>query len=260
MSNIELTIKNELSNGRKVLSVFLTTGFPAMSGFTDLILQILEAGADMIELGIPFSDPIADGPVIQYSSQVALANGVNVEKVFNVVEEIKQNTSKPIILMGYANPIQSYGLENFIKSCKQIKVDGLIVPDIPIEEYDDFFSLNMNDLDVILLVSPTSEDERIRLIGNKSKGFVYCVSVKGITGERNSISDESIRYIRNVKRILHDKNILVGFGVSSPHIARIYAQHSDGVIVGSAIIKLLSENKIKESLELIKSIKNSLRV
>lgn len=258
MSNIQSTIKNELSNGRKVLSVFLSTGFPAMSGFTDLVLQILESGADMIELGIPFSDPIADGPVIQYSSQVALANGVNVEKVFNVAEEIKRNSKKPIILMGYANPIQSYGLENFIKSCKQIKVDGLIVPDIPIEEYDDFFSLNMNDLDVILLVSPTSEDERIKLIGNKSKGFVYCVSVKGITGERNSVSDESIKYIQKVKRLLPDKNILVGFGVSSPQIARTYATYSDGVIVGSAIIKLLSENKIKETIELISSIKNEI--
>lgn len=260
MSNIELTIKSELSNGRKVLSIFLTTGFPAMSGFTDLVLQILEAGADMVELGIPFSDPIADGPVIQFSSQVALANGVKVEKVFNVVEEIKQNSNKPVILMGYANPIQSYGLENFIKSCKQIKVDGLIVPDIPIEEYDDFFSQNLNDLDVILLVSPTSEDKRINFIGNKSKGFVYCVSVKGITGERNSVSGESIKYIQKVKRLLPDKNILVGFGVSSPQIARTYAEHSDGVIVGSAIVKLLSENKVKEAIELISSIKNSLSI
>ncbi|MCL6495688.1 MAG: tryptophan synthase subunit alpha, partial [Ignavibacterium sp.] len=126
MSNIESTIKNELSKGRKVLSVFLTAGFPAMTGFTDLVLQFLEAGADMIELGIPFSDPIADGPVIQYSSQIALTNGVNIKKVFNVVEEIKRNSRKPIILMGYANPIQNYGLENFVKNCKQISVDGLI--------------------------------------------------------------------------------------------------------------------------------------
>jgi tryptophan synthase alpha chain len=258
MSNIESTIKNELSNGRKVLSVFLTTGFPAMAGFTDLVLQILEAGADMIELGIPFSDPIADGPVIQYSSQVALANGVNVEKVFNAVEEIKRNSNKPLILMGYANPIQSYGLENFIRSCKQIDADGLIVPDIPIEEYDDFFSESMNGLDVILLVSPTSEDERIKLIGNKSRGFVYCVSVKGITGERNSVSDESIKYIQKVKRILPDKNILVGFGVSSPKIARTYAEFSDGVIVGSAIVKLLSENKVKEAIDFVSSIKNGM--
>lgn len=259
MSNIELTIKNELSNGRKVLSVFLTTGFPTIDGFTDLVLQILHAGADMLELGIPFSDPIADGPVIQYSSQVALANGINIEKVFNVVEEIKRNSNKPIILMGYANPIQSYGLENFFKRCKQIKIDGIIVPDISIEEYDYFFSPNMNDLDVILLVSPTSDDERIKLIGNKSRGFVYCVSVKGTTGERNSVSDESIQYIQKVKRILPDKNILVGFGVSSPQIAKTFAEYSDGVIVGSAIIKLLSENKINEAIELISSIKDSLK-
>jgi tryptophan synthase alpha chain len=258
MRSIQSTIKSELSSGRKVLSVFLTTGFPSMAGFTDLVHQILEAGADMVELGIPFSDPIADGPVIQYSSQIALANGVNIEKVFNVVEDIKRNSNKPLILMGYANPIQNYGLENFIKSCKQINVDGLIVPDIPIEEYDDFFSENMNGLDVILLVSPTSENERIRLIGNKSEGFVYCVSVKGITGERNFVSDESIKYIQKVKRILPDKNILVGFGVSSPQIARTYAEYSDGVIVGSAIVKLLSENKIKEAIDLVSSIKNEM--
>ncbi|MCA2004883.1 MAG: tryptophan synthase subunit alpha, partial [Ignavibacterium sp.] len=135
---------------------------------------------------------------------------------------------------------------------------GLIIPDIPLEEYDSFFDSTVKDIDTIMLVSPTSEHRRIKMIGEKSKGFVYCVSVKGITGERNSVSQESINYIRRVKSILPDKKILVGFGVSSPEIASKFASVSDGVIVGSAVIKLLTKNKQAEMIDLVRGTKNKL--
>lgn len=258
MSRIELTIQNEISNGRKVLSVFLTAGFPSVESFSDLVLNVYEAGADMIELGIPFSDPIADGPVIQHSSQRAIENGVNLEKVFLILNEIRKNSDKPIILMGYANPILNYGLNSFFSACNELKVDGLIIPDIPLEEFDSFFDSSVKNIDTIMLVSPTSDDNRIKMIGEKSKGFVYCVSVKGITGERNSVSEESLNYIGKVKSLLPDKSILVGFGISNPQSAKSFSSVSDGVIVGSAVIKLLSEKKYKETFELISSIKREL--
>ncbi|MBI5661195.1 MAG: tryptophan synthase subunit alpha [Ignavibacterium album] len=258
MSRIELTIQNEISNGRKVLSVFLTAGFPSVESFSDLVLNVFEAGADLIELGIPFSDPIADGPVIQHSSQRAIENGVNLEKVFLKLNEIRKNSDKPIILMGYANPILNYGLNSFLSTCNELKVDGLIIPDIPLEEFDSFFDSSVKNIDTIMLVSPTSDDNRIKMIGEKSKGFVYCVSVKGITGERNSVSEESLNYIGKVKSLLPDKSILVGFGISNPQSAKSFSSVSDGVIVGSAVIKLLSEKKYKETFELISSIKREL--
>lgn len=260
MSKIELTIQNEISNGRKALSVFLTAGFPDFDNFSDLVLSVFEAGADMIELGIPFSDPIADGPVIQYSSQRAIENGVNLEKVFLMLNEIRKNSDKPIILMGYANPILNYGLNSFISNCNELKVDGLIIPDIPLEEFDSFFDSSVKKIDTIMLVSPTSDDKRIKMIGEKSKGFVYCVSVKGITGERNSVTEESLNYIHKVKSLLPDKNILVGFGISNPQIAKKFSSVSDGVIVGSSVIKLLSEKKYKETFDLISLIKRELSI
>lgn len=259
MSKIETTIKNEISSGRKVLSVFLTAGFPVVDNYSDLVLRAFETGADIIELGIPFSDPIADGPIIQYSSQIAINNGVNIEKVFKYLSDIRKYSDRPIILMGYANPILNYGLSSFFSTCKELTVDGLIIPDIPLEEYETFFDSSVKNLDTILLVSPTSDKTRIEMIGEKSKGFVYCVSVKGITGERNTVSEESLDYIRCVKSILPEKNILVGFGISTPKIAKQFASISDGVIVGSALIKLLAEKKIQEAFNLIASIKNELR-
>jgi len=255
MSKIESSIKNELNNGRKILSVFLTAGFPKIEQFPDLVLNSFEAGADIIEVGVPFSDPIADGSVIQYSSQIAISNGVNLENIFSMIEQVKRNSDKPVILMSYANPIYHYGLKNFFSACRQTKIDGLIVPDIPIEEYDDFFSVNSENTDIILLVSPTTDDDRIIQIGNISRGFVYCVSVKGITGERNSADEESIKFVRRVKSLLPDKNVLVGFGISSPEIAKTFASISDGVIVGSSIIKSLIEEGSQKTIEKIKSLK-----
>lgn len=244
----------------KVLSVFITCGFPSPEGFEELVLSLFDAGADMIELGVPFSDPIADGSVIQFSSQQALLHGINLERTLLIAEKIKSRSDKPIILMGYANPFLSYGVSELAKSIKEIGIDGIIVPDVPIEEYNDFFEDKFNEVDTILLVSPTTPTERVIEIGNRSSGFVYCVSVKGITGKQKIEQKNSIEYVRDLRYILKDKNILVGFGISDEQTAYNFSGVSDGVIIGSAVIKSLlnSNGTNKETLDFVRRIKNKI--
>jgi tryptophan synthase alpha chain len=259
-SKIENYIKSINDNGSKFLSVFLTCGFPVKDGFEDLVLSVLDAGADMLELGVPFSDPIADGHIIQYSSQVALQNGMNLESCLSITKKIKSQTSKPIVLMGYANPFLSYGIDRLATSIKESGVDGIIVPDVPIEEYDSFFEDYFIESDTIMLVSPTSTKERVIEIGNKSTGFVYCVSVRGITGKKNSFEQNSIEYIKSTKSILENKKVLVGFGISDEKSAIDLANVSDGVIIGSAVINLLkdSNGNFYSTLDFVSRIKKAI--
>lgn len=168
---------DSVNKARKVLSIFLTAGFPNKEKFVDTALSVLDSGADMLEIGIPFSDPLADGHVIQESSYDALKQGVKMKDVFSYTEAIVKKTDKPIVLMGYANPIMKYGKNNFAQDAINCGAKGLIVPDVPINEYDDFFNESYNDLEIVLLTTPTSDEERIKLIDKKSRGFVYCVSI-----------------------------------------------------------------------------------
>ncbi|MGB5896249.1 MAG: tryptophan synthase subunit alpha, partial [Ignavibacteriaceae bacterium] len=172
-SKISTFIEDKNLKGEKILSVFLTSGFPKKDKFVELALNVLDDGADMLEIGFPFSDPIADGPTIQQSSKTALSNGIDLLTTMNYVKEIKTHTDKPIILMGYANPLLSYGLEKFADDSKRIGLDGLIVPDIPLDEYDNFFTSKFDRTDIILLITPTTPTERIKIIDEKSSGFVY---------------------------------------------------------------------------------------
>jgi len=237
VSKIKNYITDITDEKGKILSIFLTSGFPYKDKFVDLSLKSLDAGADMLEIGFPFSDPLADGPSIQYSSKVALENGVNLARTFEYVQGIRKETNKPLILMGYANPVLSYGIENFSSSCKHTGVDGVIIPDIPLEEFEGFFHKNFDDIDKIFLITPTTPDERIRQIDEKSSGFVYCVSVSGTTGARDNY--DNLQYIKRSGTLLNKNKMLVGFGVSSCNTAKAYAESSDGVIVGSAIVDLL---------------------
>lgn len=259
-SKLENYIKNITSKDGKILSIFLTCGFPAKEKFVNLTLSFFDAGADIIELGVPFSDPIADGSVIQYSSQQALLNGINLEKTLEIAYTIKKNSDKPIILMGYANPFLSFGIEHLSESIKQIGIDGIIVPDVSIEEYDDFFKDHFVDIDTIMLVSQTTPSERVIEIGRKSSGFVYCVSVKGITGKQILAKQDSINYVSTTKNILKDKNILVGFGISDEESAKSFSKVSDGIIIGSAVIKSLmnSNGTYSETLDFIKRVKSKI--
>jgi tryptophan synthase alpha chain len=249
-------IKNKNGNGEKVLSIFLTAGFPDKQSFTKLALDVLNAGADLLEIGFPFSDPLADGPIIQQSSQAAIENGVTLDDVFIYVKEISNQTDKPVIMMGYANPVLNFGMERFAKRAKASGAAGVIIPDVPIEEYDNFFENHFSGLDVILLVTPTTPNERIKLIDEKSRGFVYCVSVSGTTGMRKE-AKSNIEFVERVRTHISKNKMLVGFGISTPDDVESYKPYCDGVIVGSAVIKsLMNENgSYNETLELIRKLK-----
>jgi tryptophan synthase alpha chain len=259
-SKISKYIEEKKLKGEKILSVFLTSGFPEKDNFVDLALNVLEAGADMLEIGFPFSDPIADGPIIQHSSQTALSNGIDLIKTLKYVKEIKSHNDKPIVLMGYANPLLSYGLSKFAVDSKRIGVDGLIVPDIPLDEYNNFFTANLDGTDIILLITPTTPAGRIKMIDEKSSGFVYCVSVAGITGTRKTTDKDYLHFIKNTYEQCTNNRVLVGFGISTIENVKYYKPHCDGVIVGSAVIKsLMNDNsKYHKTLELVSNLKSGL--
>ncbi len=252
MSYIANFIEELNKKNRKALSIFLTAGFSEKNKFVDLAKNVLDAGADMIELGIPFSDPLADGPVIQASSKAALDNGVNLKDVFTYAESISAYSNKPITLMGYANPIRKYGIKNFLNDAANCGVKGLIVPDVPLEEYDSFFTEQPDNLDVILLTTPTSSDERIQMIDSKSEGFVYCVSVVGTTGVKNNFSSNTIDNLQRTYSLLKKNKMLIGFGISKPEDVKNFSPFCDGVIVGSRIMKsLLNGDKLADTLKIV---------
>ncbi len=259
-SKISKYIEDKNTKGEKILSVFLTSGFPEKDNFVELALNVLDAGADMLEIGFPFSDPIADGPIIQQSSQTALSNGIDLFKTLNYVKEINEHTDKPIILMGYANPLLSYGLDKFADDSKRIGVDGLIVPDIPLDEYDNFFTSKFDGTDIILLITPTTPADKIKMIDEKSSGFVYCVSVTGTTGIKNTASTDNLQFIKNAYEQCTNNKVLVGFGISSVEDVKNYEPYCDGVIVGSAIIKSLmnDDSQYQKTLALVRNLKSCL--
>ncbi|MCU7496159.1 MAG: tryptophan synthase subunit alpha [Ignavibacteria bacterium] len=239
--NLSQYIDDVNKKEEKALSVFLTAGFPFKDIFADTALSVLDSGADLLELGIPFSDPLADGPVIQHSSQVALENKVNIKSVLEYTSKIKSKTSKPVVLMGYANPVLNYGREKFFSDAADAGADGVIIPDVPIDEYDEFYESNRGLLDTVMLTTPFSSAERIRKADELSRGFVYCVSIYGTTGQRTSFSKETLQAIEETRKMIKKNKMMIGFGISSPESIRSIAPFCDGVIVGSAIIKKLFE-------------------
>ncbi len=224
----------------KALVLFLTAGYPKLDSTVPLVLELAQAGADIIELGIPFSDPLADGPVIQASSQQAIKNGITLEYILGQVKEIRKHTNIPLVLMGYLNPILHYGEEKFFADARKSGIDGIILPEVPLEETDRFLSFTRkHHLADILLVSPATTDKRIREIDEVSSGFLYCVSTTGVTGRSNIGDIES--YVKRVKRHAKKNPVLVGFGIKTPTDAQRIAQHADGVIIGSALIQKITQ-------------------
>lgn len=235
MSNIQRAFENG-----KAFIPFLTCGDPSLEVTEQIVYAMERAGADLIELGIPFSDPTAEGPVIQEANIRALKGGVTTDKVFDMVRTLRKTVKIPMVFMTYANVIFSYGSESFIKKCGEIGIDGLILPDIPFEEKDEFEKIcKENHVDLISMIAPTSH-ERISMIAKEAEGFIYCVSSLGVTGMRNTINTDIKSMVDLVKR---EKKIpcAVGFGISTPEQARNMAQCADGVIVGSAIVKLCAQ-------------------
>ena len=221
----------------KAFIPFITCGDPSLEVTEQVVLKMAESGADLIELGIPFSDPTAEGPVIQEANIRALAGGVNKEKIFDMVVRLRTRIDIPLVFMTYANVVFSYGIENFARKCSQIGIDGLILPDVPFEEKGEFDEIfRRYDVDLISMIAPTSA-ERTTMIAGEAEGFVYCVSSLGVTGTRTSISDRIKEGIDLVKKT-KDIPCAVGFGISTPEQAAGMAAISDGIIVGSAIVKL----------------------
>lgn len=226
----------------KAFIAFITCGDPDLGTTKSVVRAAVNAGADLIELGIPFSDPTAEGPVIQEANARALAGGVTTDKIFDMVRELRQDVHVPMVFMTYANVVFSYGAEKFIRTCKEIGIDGLILPDIPYEEKQEFEPLcRQYGIDLISLVAPTSHD-RIARIAADAEGFLYIVSSLGVTGTRTEITTDLPSIVKLVRENT-DIPCAIGFGVATPEQARAMASVSDGAIVGSAIIKLLAEHK-----------------
>ena len=222
-------------------------GDPSLEMTGEILLALQDNGADLIELGIPYSDPLADGPIIQLSAARALKLGTSPVKVFELLETIKDKLRIPIILFTYFNPVLSYGFKNFCDLASKVGVAGLIIPDLPLEEATLFSEIAESyDLDLILLVAPTTPYERMKVISNKTKGFTYLVSVTGVTGERNNLENRVEDLIGQLKEVSY-RPIAVGFGISSPeHVDKVKNWGADGVIIGSAFVKRIYESDVNK--------------
>ncbi len=235
MSNIQKAFENG-----KAFIAFITCGDPDLATTAEVVKEAAHNGADLIELGIPFSDPTAEGPVIQGANIRALKGGVTTDRIFDFVRELRKEVTVPMVFMTYANVVFSYGSEKFIATCREIGMDGLILPDVPFEEKEEFQSIcDQHDIDFISLIAPTSEN-RIAMIAKEAKGFLYIVSSLGVTGTRTEIKTD-LSSIVEVVRQNTDVPCAIGFGISTPEQAKKMAGLSDGAIVGSAIIKLLEK-------------------
>lgn len=241
MNRIEKLFKEKKEN---VLSIYYTAGYPKLDSTLVIAKALEKAGVDLIEIGIPFSDPVADGPTIQESNKVALRNGMTVKLLLEQVKEIKREVSVPIILMGYLNPVLQYGFEEFCEAVTG-SADGLILPDMPLVEFDDEYKSVMTKYGLlnIFLIAPTTSERRIRKIDSLSEGFIYAVSASSTTGTTSNFSEEQEEYFKRLKSMNLKNPFLVGFGVSNHETFSTASKYGSGAIIGSAFIKLLGEAK-----------------
>lgn len=254
MSNIKKAFEN-----KKAFIPFVTCGDPDLETTIELVKEMEKSGADIIELGIPFSDPTAEGPVIQGANIRALSAGVTTDKIFEMVKEVRKSVKVPLAFMTYANVVYSYGIEKFVKTASEIGIDGIILPDVPFEEKEEFApACREYGIDFISLIAPTSND-RIEMIAKNAEGFVYCVSSLGVTGVRKNITTDIGAMVELVKKSNPSIPCAIGFGISTPEQAKNMVKYSDGVIVGSAIVKMIGENgkssieKVGEYVKLMKA-------
>lgn len=256
MSNI----KKAFENGKAFIA-FVTRGDPDLETTAKVVRAAVENGADLIELGIPFSDPAAEGPVIQGANLRALRGGITTDKIFAFVKELRRDVKVPMVFMTYANVVFSYGAEKFISTCRDIGIDGLILPDLPYEEKEEFLpTCRQYDVDLISLIAPTSEN-RISMIAREAEGFIYIVSSLGVTGTRSEIKTD----LASIVKVVRENTKVpcaIGFGISTPEQAKRMADISDGAIVGSAIVKLIEKygtDAPEHVAEYVKSMKDAIR-
>lgn len=256
MNRIDKLFNEKTTN---ILSVYFTAGYPNLDSTAGIIKALSDSGADMIEIGMPFSDPIADGPVIQQSNQNALRNGMNLKLLFQQLSYIRNEVKIPLLLMGYLNPVMQFGIEKFCSHCERVGIDGVILPDMPplvyAEEYLNIF--DKYNLFNILLITPQSSEERIAYIDKISRGFIYMVSSSSVTGSREGFSDDQMSYFKRVNEMKLENPCLVGFGISDQNTFMNACKYSRGGIIGSAFVKTLG--KEGDSVEIIRKFINGIR-
>ncbi len=240
---------------KNILSIYFTAGFPQLNDTGNVIRELEANGIDLIEIGIPFSDPMADGPTIQESGTIALRNGMTLKVLFEQLKDIRSDVTIPLILMGYLNPIMQYGFENFCKQCKETGIDGAIIPDLPFNDYISQYKpiADKCDIKIVMLITPETSDERIRLIDEHTDGFIYMVSSASTTGAQSNFDDKKQAYFRKINGMNLRNPRLIGFGISNKATLEAAQENASGAIIGSKFITLLKESaNIKEAVKALK--------
>jgi len=249
-------INKKLQDKQKLLSIYFSAGYPDLNDTVSIIKTLEQSGVDMIEIGLPFSDPLADGPTIQNSGSIALENGMTAKILFSQLKDIRKEVKIPLLIMGYFNPILQYGVENFCKKCAEIGIDGLIIPDLPVDVYHKEYHTVFEKYNLVnvFLVTPQTSDDRIRYIDSISNGFIYLVSSASTTGARNSFGESQMNYFERIDKMDLKTPQIVGFGISNKETFAQATKTTNGAIIGSAFVKYLSENPIENIPIFIKSI------
>lgn len=252
-------IKNTFKTKKNILNIYVTAGFPKLNDTVKIVEELAKNGVDMIEIGMPFSDPLADGPTIQHSSEIAIKNGITLEIIFKQIMEIRKTVNISIILMGYYNQVLQYGSEAFFRKAKEVGVNGFIIPDLPLKTYKTAHKKLLNELSLalIFLITPQTTNERIRLIDQESNGFLYVVSSFAITGNKEDIQQHQLDYFNRINKLSLKNNTLIGFGIHDKRSFDLACKNANGTIIGSAFIKALqSFTDLKIGIEhFIKSLK-----
>ena len=250
-------ITSKLKEDKKLLSIYFTAGYPSLNDTVKIIEDLENNGVDMIEIGLPFSDPLADGPTIQESSTAALKNGMTTEILFSQLKNIRKTVSIPLIIMGYFNPMLQYGIEAFCKKCQEIGIDGLILPDLPLdvyqEEYEEIFK--KHGLLNVFLITPQTSDDRIHQIDNASNGFIYMVSSASVTGSKSGFGQEQESYFERIDKMNLKNPQIVGFGIKDEETFKQATKTAKGAIIGSAFIKHLTANGVNSISEFVNTIR-----
>jgi tryptophan synthase alpha chain len=240
-------IKQKLQENKKLVSIYFTAGYPSLNDTVSILKQLEESGVDMVEIGLPFSDPLADGPTIQNSSTKALENGMTTKLLFEQLKNIREAVTIPLIIMGYLNPIMQFGVEAFCKKCAEVGIDGLIIPDLPVQEYASSYKSIFEKYNLInvFLITPQTSENRIRFIDSISEGFIYMVSSASVTGAKNSFGDGQLEYFERIAQMNLKTPQIVGFGISNKNTFELATTYAKGAIIGSAFINYLTQYGVK---------------
>lgn len=249
-------------NSKELLSIYFTAGYPTLDSTIDIAEALERAGVDFLEIGFPYSDPVADGPTIQQSSQTALANGMTLKTLFTQLKQLRERVSIPVFLMGYLNPVLQFGVENFCQACNQVGITGTIIPDLPIEEYEELYqeTFEKNGLSAVFLVTPQTSEERIRKIDKLSSNFIYLLSSNSTTGSKLQVQENAEAYFKRVREMKLNQPLVIGFGIHNQETFEKATRYAQGAIIGSAFVKILGQaNYQNEISNFIQSIREKHR-